>query len=451
MKNKIFLKFRFFAILIIVLLSFPYRILCQPTGLLQGKAISDSLSLKSIITEVIKNHPTIKSAAEALNVADARIGLAKTGYYPLIDMTANFANQGPTVQLTIPDVGTFSLFPANSYSASINYRQVVYDFGRTRQNIGIENESRVIGEQTLEEVKQKMALAAVNNFYTLAFLQQAIRIKDEELIALHSHLSYIEALKATGSATDYQILSTRVKISAVESQKVDLLAARAIQQSYLNTLAGFDDQNKPVVHEELNAEAPVIELDSLISFAFKNRNEILIDNEKASLAGLKYDLVKSMNKPIVSIMASGGARNGFIPDLNRIRPNYVVGIGINVPIFDGMKTKFNLLQAKSVQNSIQYETETSKKTITSEVIEAQENLKSSNQKVGQFELQLEQALKAYSLAETSFRSGVITNIELLDASTAVSESRLMLLKARIDYAACVYRLRAALGERIYQF
>ena len=62
---------------------------------------------------------------------------------------------------------------------------------------------------------------------------------------------------------------------------------------------------------------------------------------------------------------------------------------------------------------------------------------------------LTQALKAYSLAETSFKSGTITNLDLLDANTSVSESRLMLLKARIDYAVSIYKLKAALGERLY--
>ncbi|NLJ44001.1 MAG: TolC family protein [Bacteroidales bacterium] len=71
-------------------------------------------------------------------------------------------------------------------------------------------------------------------------------------------------------------------------------------------------------------------------------------------------------------------------------------------------------------------------------------------KTGRHEPQLKQAQKAYSLAETSFRTGVITNLELLDASTAVSESELMLLKGKIDFAASVYRLKASLGERIYQ-
>jgi len=73
----------------------------------------------------------------------------------------------------------------------------------------------------------------------------------------------------------------------------------------------------------------------------------------------------------------------------------------------------------------------------------------ASKKVSQFELQLKQALKAYSLAETSFKSGVITNLDLLDANTSVSESNLMLLKAKIDYTASIFKLKAALGDRIY--
>ncbi len=74
---------------------------------------------------------------------------------------------------------------------------------------------------------------------------------------------------------------------------------------------------------------------------------------------------------------------------------------------------------------------------------------SSRKKVSQYELQLAQALKAYSLAETSFNSGTITNLDLLDSNTSVSESRLQLLKARMDYAASIYKLKAAMGERLY--
>jgi outer membrane protein TolC len=411
-------------------------------------SFSDSLSLKSVIEEIVMNHPTVKSAEEVLKNADARIGFAKTGYYPQVDLTANVANIGPVIKLTIPDLGTFKLYPDNSYSAAVNYRQVIYDFGRTRQNIEIEAENKVIGQQTLEQIRQQMSLAAVNNFYTIAYLQEAVRIKDEQLATLNAHLRYVEAMKSTGAATDYQILSTRVRISTAESQKMDLLTSLDIQQAYMGSLLGKDNL-KPVVREELNFTAPETIKDSLMSFAFHNRNEVLISQQKASLAGLKYQLIKAMNKPVINFMASGGLKNGYIPDLVAIKPNYTVGIGISVPLFDGMKTKYNLLQAQSAINTVNLEAENTKRNIASEIREAEGYMASALQKVSQFSLQLEQAIKAYALAETSFRAGAITNLELLDANTNVSESRLMLLKARIDYAASIYRFKATLGEKLY--
>lgn len=410
---------------------------------------ADSLSLKSIIEEIVRMHPTVKGAEEALNNADARIGLARTGYYPQVDITANVSNMGPVIKLNFPPFGTFQLYPENNYSASINYRQVIYDFGRTRQNIEIENESKLFGEKILEQVKQKMSLVAVNNFFTLTYLQEAVKIKDEELSTLNAHLKYVETMKSTGSATDYQILSTKVKISTVESQKVDLLTALRIQQTYLNSLLGLDDKNIPVVKKELDASGPVINQDSLLSFALRNRDEIQINEKKISIAQLRYDLTRALNRPILSFMATGGGKNGYLPNLDVVKANYVVGVGLNVPIFDGMKTRYNLQQARSSINSLNYENENTKRTITSELSEAEAYMNSAQQKVKQFELQLKQAEKAFSLAETSFSSGTITNLDLLDASTTVAESRLMLLKARIDFAASIYRLKAALGERLY--
>jgi outer membrane protein len=410
---------------------------------------SDSLSLKEIIAEIIKSHPTIKGVEETLNNADARIALAKTGIYPQIDANASYSYLGPTVSISIPNMGTFHLYPNNNYSASVTVRETVYDFGRTKQNIAVENESKSIGEKTLDQARQKLSAAAIVNFYTIAYLQDAIKIKDEQLEALKEHLRYVETLKSTGSANDYQILTTKVRISTVESQKVDIKTSLIMQQSYLNCLLGLNDKNVPVVKKELSVTPPVIPGDSLLSYAFSNRDELLINSDKAQLAQLRYELVKTYNKPLVSAFATGGAKNGYLPYLNDPKPNYVVGIGVTVPIFDGMKTKYNLAQAESAIHSISIENESTKRTVTSEVIEAEAYLNAAIQKVSQFELQLEQALKAYSLAETSFKAGSITNLDLLDSNTAVSESRLMLLKARIDYAASIYRLKAALGERLY--
>jgi outer membrane protein len=409
----------------------------------------DSLTLRNVIQQVISSYPSVKVAEEAIKNADSRIALARTGYNPVVDMTASFANVAPVTKLSFPGLGTFQLYPALNYSASINYQQLVYDFGRTHQNIELENENKAIGDQTLAQTKQKLSLFTVNNFYSLLFLQAAIRIKDEQLATLNEHLQYIEKVLATGSATEYQVLSTKVRISAVESQKVDLIASLTAQQAALNSLLGHDQNTIPVVKSELSVDAPVIPGDSILSYAFHNRDEVLINEKRVSLAELKLGMTKLKNKPVLNFEASAGAKNGYIPDLAKFTPNYVIGLGFMVPIFDGMKNKYNIAQAQSGINIVSYESELTKRNISNEVYESEALMFAASKKVSQSELQLKQAAKAYSLAETSFKSGVITNLDLLDASTSVSESSLMLLKARIDYAASVYKLKAALGERIY--
>jgi outer membrane protein len=446
--NNTVLK-RSFLIILIFILGLN-NILTSQVPAENSNTGTDSLSLRTIIERVISSHPTVMAAEEAINNANARIGLAKTGYYPEVDMTANFANIGPVTKLSIPDMGTFQLYPANNFNASVNYKQVVYDFGRTRQNVAIESQGKALNEQTLEQIKQKLSLFAVNNFYTLAFLQAAIKIKDEQLMALKQHLSYVEKMMATGSATEYQVLSTRVKISGIESQKVDLYAALTAQQAALNALLGNDQSIRPVVRTELSVEVPVIPSDSVLSYAYHNRDEMQINEKKAAIAELRYDMVRFQNRPMVNFQVSGGAKNGYVPELNKIKANYVVGLGLRIPIFDAMKTKYNLSQAQSVIKSLSYESEFTRRNISTEISEAEVYMLSAEKKISQYELQHTEALKAYSLAEISFSAGVITNLDLLDSNTALSESSLLLLKARIDYAASIYKLDAAMGKRLYQ-
>jgi outer membrane protein len=433
----------------VVLISYSSVIMGQGNNSSDLKPFSDSLSLKEIIRLAVETHPAVKIAEEAINSAEARIKLAGTGYNPDIEINANFSNLGPVTKLTIPGMGSFQLFPDNNYSASINYRQTVYDFGRTKQNIEVESENKVIGEQSLELARQKLSLVAVNNFYTLLFLQSAIKIKEEQLSALNEHLDHISKMMTTGSATEYQVLSTKVKISAVESQKVDLETAITMQQTYLNSLIGNDQTFHPVVKYELDADLPLIPSDSMLTYAIKNRDEVIINQRRTSLAELRYGLQKLQNKPILSFIATGGAKNGYVPNLYEVKPNYVVGLGLRVPIFDGMKNKYSLAQVQSAITSLSYESDYAKRNVSNELADAEASLLATEKKVTQYYLQLEQALKAYSLAVTSFNAGIITNLDLLDSNTAVSESRLLLLKAKIDHAASIYKLKAALGQRIY--
>ena len=90
-----------------------------------------------------------------------------------------------------------------------------------------------------------------------------------------------------------------------------------------------------------------------------------------------------------------------------------------------------------------------KRNISNEVVESRANALSALKKVKQSELQLQQATQAYELAEVSYKSGTITNLDLLDSYTALSESKLGLFKTKIDYTVSLLKLKIATGEQIY--
>ena len=415
---------------------------------------TDSLSLNQIINQVIQNHPSIKEAEEALNIADAKIGLATSGYFPNVDLSGSYTRINPVPQLDeslfFPGkTGKINMAPNNNYNAAINYNQTIYDFGKTGKNVKVENENKNLAEMSVEQVKQNMTLAATASYYTLLYLQEAIKIKDEELANLQKHLEYVQKKKETGSATQYEILSTQVRISNVESQKIDLETGRRVQLSVLNSLIGQPEYTELNIKKELNTQMPEIMQDSLVSYALKHRDEMRIAKEKSVIAELQYKLAKAQTNPTINLYGSAGEKNGYFPNVDSLNFNYSVGVSLKIPLFDATRKSNNVRLSKSnIQNSL-YEIEITRRNITNEVVQSNANVISSGKKINQFTLQLEQAQKALKLAEINYESGAITNLDLLDAATSVSESRLQLLKAEIDNVSNIIKLKISLGYQLY--
>ncbi|MFZ4454645.1 MAG: TolC family protein [Bacteroidales bacterium] len=431
-----------------LILSLTISLLVYPkSGFSQTK---DSLTLNSIISEVVQNHPLVKKASEELTSADAKIGIAKSGYLPNAEFGASYTRIGPVSEITLPGATkSFSLMPTDNYSAAFSISQSIYDFGRTSKSISLEKQAKELTRQSVEQVKQRLSQTAIANYFTLVYLQEALKIKEEQLNTLNEHLRFVQKKQATGSATQYEILTTQVRISAIENQKIDLEAARQVQVSQLNSLLGKPENSPELVKNEIAVSLTDLQSDALIASAMHNRDEMKLAREKAKLAELRYSLTNTQNSASLNGFASAGIKNGYIPYMYDPTPNFTAGVSFKIPIHDGKRTKYNLVQAKSAIQVNNQETEFTRRGIVNEVVEMQSGVKSAQKKVEQSELQLKQATQAYALAKVRFESGVITNLELLEGSTSVSESRLMLLKSKIDYSISLYKLRSAIGERLY--
>jgi len=417
-------------------------------------ASTDSLTLSGIMNQVITNYPLLKKADKELIAIDAKIGLTKTAYLPDVNFSSSYTRLGPTTSITmvinnIPHA--LELYPPNMYNATVSVNENIYDFGKTAKNVTLDEKNKEMVQLTVEQAKQRISMAVMGNFYGISFLQEAIRIKDDQLKTLNEHLLFVQKKADTGSATKYEILTTKVRISVIENAKTDLQTALQVQMSQLNSFMGKPQDSNIVLKKELNVQHLVPSVDSLCNVAFANRNEMKMARKKEEISKSRLDVIGVQNNPSLNAFGSGGFKNGYFnnsfQDTGML--NYAVGIGFKMPLFDANRSKYLKIQANADLEGNQQETELTRRNITNEVVESRANALSALKKVKQSELQLQQASQAYELAEVSYKAGVITNLDLLDSYTALSESKLTLYKTKIDYAANLQRLKIALGEKIY--
>lgn len=407
---------------------------------------NDSLSLPQILKTVLETHPAVLKAEEAINSAVAGTALARSGYYPVIDGVAGYTRIDPVPEVTIPGLGSLSFAPHNNYNLSIDLHESIYDFGKTSGNIRLSESSRRLSEKNAEGVKQRLVLVTSIAYYNLIYLQDALEIKENQIATLEKHLEFVTKKEETGSSTQYEILSTRVRLSNAQNQKVDLELLHQTQQSTLNSLLGLPVTTNLKVVFNLSPVQTGIRTDSLIPFALLHRNEMEIARLREEHARIRLSTVKSQNTPAISAFASGGFKNGYFPDLNKFQLNWAGGVGINVPIFDATRHKSNLKIARSDISISQQDLEDASRNISSEVFQNQLGVASSLQKIDQGKLQVLQAEEALRLANISFSSGSLTNLDLLDAERALEESRIMLLRAEVDYAINVVKLNISIGR-----
>jgi outer membrane protein len=410
---------------------------------------TDSVDLQLVVKRVIETHPSVLKAQEAVNSMGAGVGLAKAGWYPEIDFGASYTRIGPVPSITIPNAGALDMAPANNYNTSLNIHQTLYDFSKTAKKVQVAESNKEIAEKNIDLVSQKLASWTIVNYYTLVYLQEAVHIKETQLGILEKHLDFVTRKKETGSATEYEILSTKVRISTAKNQKLDLETALDNELAVLNSLLGLPENTRIRVRSRFGIQPAGFRSDSLINYAIEHRNELIIVDLHKKQAELHLESVKIENNPILSAFATGGFKNGYFPDLNQEKANYAAGFGLKIPIFTAYRHRNLLLMATSDINSIRQDVEQSRRDISSEVFQDAANLQASVRKIDQSELQLQQAEEARKLADLSFKAGTLTNLDLLDSESLEAESRLNLMRARTDYMINSAKLQIAIGKQGY--
>jgi len=167
--------------------------------------------------------------------------------------------------------------------------------------------------KNVELVRQRLTLLTAISYYTEVYLQEAIRIKENQISTLQKHLDFVTRKEQTGSSTHYEVLSTQVRLSNAENQKVDLEASKQAQQAVLNSLLGLPVKTHLKVRGNFVSTQTGISSDSLIIFALDHRYEMVLARLREDHARLNMRSVKVMDNPTLSAFLNGGFKKWLFP------------------------------------------------------------------------------------------------------------------------------------------
>ena len=125
----------------------------------------DSLTLDQAIQKVLESHPLLEQSEHKIEAAQAGINLSESTSYPYIEGELSYSRIGPVPTLSIPDMGSFSLFPADNYDAHVGVGYTLYDFGKRKTGIELAQNGLNAATEDKQETQNRLAFQTVSVFY----------------------------------------------------------------------------------------------------------------------------------------------------------------------------------------------------------------------------------------------------------------------------------------------
>ncbi len=423
-------------------------------GAASGGVIADSLTLDGTLRSVLEANPTVTNLSELANAATSRLAQTHTGLLPQITGTATYTYLNPVAQVSFPsgpngETSPLKFVPNNNYDAHITAQYLLLDFGRNAATVRLAESQVTTAQDNVAVSRRDLAFNAVQVYYNILFMRESIRVQDQQIASLRAHRNEMQKRADAGVSTRFDVTTTDVRITQAQSVKIDLQNQLQNQQVQLARLLHKPAPADVPVRGRLSYQPQPVDLAAELAKAAANRPEVKLAHDAEESANLQARLIERSNMPNLGIGAQVGAKNGYQPNINEIRPNVVGVVQLSVPIYDGNKNKNQRVEALANVRASQARTQDAQEQIRADVRQAANNLSSGELRYDNATQQVAQATEALSKAQARYRYGVGANLDVLDAETQLAQARLAKAQATYNYTLGQYQLKRATGEVIW--
>lgn len=334
---------------------------------------------------------------------------------------------------------TFEIGSDNSITTTIDVSEPIPFLGTPVFNgIRIAEYYSRIQDENVKSVETKIKTDVKKSFYNVLLLKEVINLNRQSIDNAQENLRVVEARYKAGVALEYDFIRAKVKVETLKPQLKQSENNLEIAKKFLKNNIGLKDETEIDVTGTLSYDSTEVwgSMADLIKKISNNNVAIrqLKLSKKINEQLHEVDYANYLPKFYVFGQWQSQANENDGRSLTRYRffNSIVAGIGLNwnLNLFrNSYKEDQSLIEIKKSEELI-VKTKELLKTQTQSVLLKIEDAK--NRIKSQEEL-VNTAQRGYDLANISYKSGVLNQIDVVDAELALSQVKLAYIQAIYDY------------------
>jgi outer membrane protein len=388
------------------------------------------LSLKQAEALALKNNPQISVARLTALASQQVTRQVRSSLWPTATADLTGVDSKENSRITAGGLNNPIIYERAAVGMMVN--QLITDFGRTTNLISSANLAAKAQDQNAVARKDQILLAVDQAFYGALQAHAVLTVAQQTVSARQTVADQVEALFKNKLRSQLDFSFANVNLAQA---KLLILDAENNENGALATLSmvlGYSEtQNFQLVEDTAPINPPPGNVESLISQAFTMRPEILSLQFQEQSAQKFSNAERDLALP--NIRAVGAI--GDTPVRNPVLSNWygAVGVNIEIPVFNGF-----LFSARSREASLRAQAAHDRlldlrNRIARDVRTGWLNANTAYARLSVTQQLLDQSNLALDLADTRYRLGLSSIVELSQAQLQQTQGQITNVQADYDY------------------
>jgi|CZKY01.1.fsa_nt_gi outer membrane protein len=403
-------------------------------------AIQMSLSLKQAEALALKNNPQISVARLTALAFQQVTREVRSSLWPTATADLTGVDSRDNSRITAGGLNNPIIY--QRAAAGVMVSQLITDFGRTTNLISSANLAAKAEDQNAAATKEQILLAVDQAFYGALQAHAVLTVAQQTVSARQTVTDQVEALFKSKLRSELDFSFANVNLAQAKLLVLDAENNENGALATLSMILGYSKTREFQLVEDTTAISSLpSNVDDLISQAFAMRPEIL-SLEFQEQSAQKFHIAER-DLLLPNIRAVGAV--GDTPVRDPVLSNWygAVGVNVEIPLFNGF-----LYTARSREASLRAQAAHDRlldlrNRISRDVRTGWLNANTAYERVSVTQQLSDQASLALDLAQTRYRLGLSSIVEL-------SQAQLQQTQAQISNAQAGYDYRLALAILRYQ-